>query len=57
MIRLFFLLPIIMCAIWWWFLNAKGYSVKDGLKGFMYILAFNAVVIVFFVVMIFVTHQ
>jgi len=46
-----------MCAIWWWFLNAKGYSVKDGLKGFMYILAFNAVVIVFFVVMIFVTHQ
>ena len=56
MIKLFFLLPLIMCAIWWQFLNRKGYTLKDGMKGFIYILAFNAIIIAFFVSMIFVTH-
>ena len=56
MIRLFFLLPIIMCAIWWWYLNNRGYSLKEGLKGFIYILSFNAVMVLFFVMMIVLTH-
>lgn len=56
MIRLFFLLPILMCAIWWWYLNNHGYSLKSGLKGFIYILVFNAVLITFFSLMIWVTH-
>ncbi len=57
MIRLFFLLPIIMCVIWWWYLDNHGYSLKEGLKGFFYILSFNAVIVLFFVTMIYVTHQ
>lgn len=57
MIRLLFLLPLLMCGIWWWYLKNNGYSVKDGLKGFSYILAFNTIVIGFFVMMIYVTHQ
>ena len=56
MIRLFFLMPLIMCGIWWGYLNMKGYSAKDGLKGFAYILTFNALIILFFVVMIYVTN-
>lgn len=56
MIRLFFLLPIIMCAIWWWYLNNRGYSLKQGLKGFIYILTFNTIIIGFFITMIFVTN-
>ena len=55
MIRLFFLLPIIMCAIWALYLYGKGYRLKDGMKGFIHILIFNAVIISFFVVMILVT--
>ncbi|WP_286265207.1 hypothetical protein [Thalassotalea atypica] len=55
MIRLFFLLPVIMCAIWWSYLNAKGFKAKDGLRGFGYILAFNFIILGFFVVMIMVT--
>ena len=55
MIKLFFLLPIIMCAIWWWYLNNHGYSLKSGLKGFIYILTFNAVIISFLAVMTWVT--
>lgn len=56
MIKFFFLLPMIMSAIWWWYLNNRGYTVKDGLRGFIYILGFNAIVISFFVLMLFVTH-
>lgn len=56
MIKLFFLLPIIMCAIWSWYLDNHGYSLKEGLKGFIYILSFNAFLILFFVLMIWVTH-
>jgi len=56
MIKLFFLLPIIMCAIWWQYLDGRGYSLKQGLKGFIYILSFNSIVILFFVMMIWLTH-
>lgn len=57
MIRFFFLLPIIMCAIWWGYLNSKGFTVKDGKKGFFYILAFNAIIIGFFILMMFLTNN
>ncbi len=56
MIKLFFLLPIIMCTIWWRYLDDRGYSLKEGLKGFIYILSFNAVLVLFFVMMIWLTH-
>lgn len=56
MIKLFFLLPIIMSSIWWWFLNNRGYTLKEGMRGFLYIIGFNVVIIGFFVLMLFVTH-
>jgi len=56
MIKFFFLVPILMSAIWWWFLDSKGYTLKQGLKGFAYIIAFNAIIIAFFILMLFVTH-
>ncbi|WDD98149.1 MULTISPECIES: hypothetical protein [Thalassomonas] len=57
MIKFFILLPILMCGIWWWYLTEKGYTVKDGLRGFAYIISFNAIIIGFFILMIFVTHR
>ena len=56
MIRLFFLLPIIMCLFWWKYLDAKGFTVKDGVKGFAYIITLNAVLIGFLIMMVFVTN-
>jgi len=56
MIKLFFLLPLLMCSLWWWYIDAKGYSVKESWKGFAYILAFNSVIILFFILMLFITH-
>ena len=54
MIKLFYLLPILMCAFWWSYINSKGYTIKESWKGFAYIIAFNAVIILFFVIMLFV---
>lgn len=56
MIRLFFLVPIAMCVIWWFYLDAKGYTLRQGLRGYAYILAFNGIILLFFTLMIFVTH-
>lgn len=56
MIKFLFLLPIIMCAIWWKFLDSKGYTLKQGLKGFINILIFNTVIIGFFTLMIYLTR-
>jgi hypothetical protein len=56
MIKLFFLLPILMCLIWWRYLKARGCNVKDGLKGFVYIISFNAIIIGFFTTMVVVTN-
>ena len=41
MIKLLFLLPLIMCACWYWYLQQNGWSIKQGWKGFGYILGFN----------------
>jgi hypothetical protein len=56
MIKFFFLLPILMSAIWWFYLDSKGCTLKQGLKGFAYIIAFNLVIISFFILMLYVTH-
>lgn len=56
MIQLFFLLPILMSAIWWLYIKSKGYTVKEGLKGFIYIASFNSIIIAFFIIMLFVTN-
>jgi len=56
MIKFFFLIPIIMCVIWTWYLDSHGYTLKQGLKGFAYIFAFNAIIIGFFVMMIWITR-
>jgi hypothetical protein len=56
MIKLFFLLPIIMCLFWWRYLDAKGFSVKEGVKGFVYIIALNTVLIGFLIMMIYITQ-
>ncbi|WP_448211435.1 hypothetical protein [Colwellia sp. MEBiC06753] len=56
MIRLFFLLPIIMCGIWWYYLNLKGFQAKDGIKGFAYILTLNGIILGFLLVMMYITN-
>ncbi|PHN90641.1 hypothetical protein CSC79_05765 [Pseudoalteromonas sp. 3D05] len=57
MFRLLFLLPVILCIIWYFFLKQNGVPIKQGKKGFIYILAFSALVLGFFILMIQVTQN
>ena len=55
LMRLFFILPIIMCVVWLWYLQKNNYTAKQGIKGFAYIFAFNLILIGFFSLMIYIT--
>ncbi|WP_193408718.1 hypothetical protein [Thalassotalea crassostreae] len=55
LLRLLFILPVVMCLIWWWYLKQHNYTAKQGIKGFAYIIAFNVFVIGFFTLMIHIT--
>ncbi|WP_199610954.1 hypothetical protein [Flocculibacter collagenilyticus] len=56
MIKIFALLPLIMSFLWWLYLRHNGWTIKQGIKGFIYIFAFNALIIGFFTVMLFITN-
>lgn len=55
MIRLFFLLPILLCIAWFYFLKVNNVPLKQGKKGFFYILALSGVILGFFTLMLHVT--
>ncbi|WP_417669305.1 hypothetical protein [Pseudoalteromonas tetraodonis] len=56
MFRLLFLLPIILCLGWYFFLRHYAIPIKQGKKGFIYILVFSAFVLGFFVLMMQITE-
>lgn len=56
MLRLLFLLPLILCLLWYGYLNANHWSIKDGKQGFIYILSFSGVIAAFFALMLYVTN-
>ncbi len=41
MVKLLFLLPLLMCMAWYWYLRQHGWSITQGKKGFAYIIGFN----------------
>jgi len=57
MFRILFLLPIVLCAVWYLFLKQNGVPIKQGKKGFVYILIVSALVLGFFLLMIKVTQH
>jgi hypothetical protein len=57
MIRVLFLLPIVLCILWYWFLKSQGVPIQQGKKGFIYILSFSVFVLSFFALMIWVTQS
>lgn len=47
-----FLVPAILCLIWWIFLRANRLTIKQGAIGFYWICGLSAVVWAFFAVII-----
>ena len=53
----FLMIPLFLILAWWVFLSLNGLSLKQGKKGFYWILIICAMVALFFAVVIQVTHM
>ncbi|MDF2178249.1 hypothetical protein P2G88_08285 [Aliiglaciecola sp. CAU 1673] len=56
MLRLLFLIPAVLCLIWYFYLRHNGYTMAQGRQGFIYILVFSAVIAGFYTLMLWLTH-
>lgn len=52
-----FLLPILLCLLWTIFLHFNGVPIKQGKKGFVYIIAICATVILSLGLLLWVTAE
>ncbi|NMH65799.1 hypothetical protein [Shewanella salipaludis] len=50
-----FLLPLLLCLLWTLFLRINGVSLKQGSKGFGYILGISAIIWLMFAVLLWLT--
>lgn len=57
MFRILFLFPIVLCVAWYLFLRRNRVPIKQGKKGFVYILIASVFVLGFFLLMIKVTQH
>lgn len=57
MIRFLFLIPIVLCVLWWVYLSANGHSFKDGRKGFIYILIVSAFIAIVYSLLLWITGR
>ncbi|MCB5225471.1 hypothetical protein JAO78_001385 [Alishewanella sp. 16-MA] len=57
MVRLVFLLPLLMSLGWYLFLRNYGIPLKQGLRGFIYIGAFNAIIALVLWALILITNR
>lgn len=56
MLRFLFILPFLMCLGWYLYLRNNGWTLRQGIKGFGYILGFNVIIGIFFTTMHFLTQ-
>ncbi len=56
MIARMFLLPLILCLLWYLYLRANGYSLKQGQQGFTYILSLSGILLAFMLLMSWLTR-
>lgn len=56
MIKLAFLLPLLLCFIWWQYLSKNGWTLEQGKKGFYYIIGLSSVIAGFFLLMYGLNH-
>lgn len=57
MIRFLFLIPLVLGLVWWFYLLANGYSLKQGRKGFIYILLVSVFISAIYGLLLWVTGR
>ncbi|GAA4880635.1 hypothetical protein [Ferrimonas pelagia] len=56
MIARLFLIPILLSLLWYLYLQVNGYSLKKGQQGFIYIFTGSGALLVFMLVMLWLTQ-
>ncbi|WP_417684302.1 hypothetical protein [Pseudidiomarina gelatinasegens] len=57
MTRFLFLIPLILSVIWFVYLRLNGWSMRQGLKGFIYIAVFSVFIAVAYTVLLWLTGR
>ncbi|SDB13888.1 hypothetical protein SAMN02927930_00563 [Pseudidiomarina indica] len=57
MTRYFFLLPLILSLLWYFYLRSNGWTIKQGVKGFIYIAILSAFIAAFYTLMLWLTGR
>jgi hypothetical protein len=47
MFKFLFLFPVVLCALWYFYLTSRGYDIAKGKQGFMYIIVVSSVILLF----------
>ncbi|MFT5162894.1 MAG: hypothetical protein ACI9FJ_001474 [Alteromonadaceae bacterium] len=56
MLRLLFLLPLMLCFLWFGYLSVNNWTMAQGKQGFIYILTFSGVIALFYTLMLYLTN-
>ncbi len=56
MVKLLFLVPLLMCFIWYLYLQQNNWTITQGKKGFIYIISFNLVIALVLTILLFATR-
>lgn len=57
MIRFLFLVPLVLGLIWWLYLQANGFTLKQGRKGFVYILIVSVFIALIYTLLLWLTGR
>ncbi|CUA84590.1 hypothetical protein [Pseudidiomarina woesei] len=57
MTRFLFLIPLLLSVIWLIYLRINGWSLKQGLKGFIYIAIFSGFIAVIYSLLLWLTGR
>jgi hypothetical protein len=57
MFRVLFLLPLVLCLLWFGYLRVNDWTMKQGKQGFIVILSFSGAIAAFFMLMLYLTNM
>lgn len=57
MTRFLFLIPLVLSVLWFVYLRVNGWTLRQGLRGFIYILIFSSFVAVIYTLLLWLTGR
>ncbi|WP_169929463.1 hypothetical protein [Pseudidiomarina aestuarii] len=57
MTRFLFLIPLVLSVLWFIYLRVNGWTLRQGLRGFIYILIFSSFVAIVYTLLLWLTGR